>query len=64
MDQELATATRGRVQLVLNKEIRKANMDINKVCKRFSNVGVLEINNINKEIRKANMDINKVCKIQ
>jgi hypothetical protein len=33
---------------IVNKEIRKANMDINKVCKRFNNVEVLEINNISR----------------
>jgi lysophospholipase L1-like esterase len=33
---------------IVNKEIRKANMDINKVCKRFSNVEVLEIDNISR----------------
>jgi hypothetical protein len=27
---------------IVNKEIRKANMDINKVCKRLSNVEVLQ----------------------
>jgi hypothetical protein len=31
---------------IVNKEIRKANMDINKVCKRFRNVKVLDISNI------------------
>jgi lysophospholipase L1-like esterase len=33
---------------IVNKEIRKANMDINKVCKRFSNVEALEINKISR----------------
>jgi hypothetical protein len=33
---------------IVNKEIRKANMDINKVCNRFSNVEVLEIDNISR----------------
>jgi hypothetical protein len=33
---------------IVNKEIRKANMDINKVCKRFRNVEVLDINNISR----------------
>ena len=28
---------------IVNKEIRKANVDINKVCKRFRNVKVLDI---------------------
>jgi lysophospholipase L1-like esterase len=33
---------------VVNKEIRKANIDISKVCKRFRNVEVLDISNISR----------------
>jgi hypothetical protein len=33
---------------VVNKEIRKANMDINKVCKRFRNVKVLDLSNVSR----------------
>jgi uncharacterized protein YacL len=33
---------------IVNREIRKANMDISKVCKRFRNVEVLDINNISR----------------
>jgi uncharacterized protein YacL len=33
---------------IINKEIRKAKMDINKVCKRFRNVEVLDINNVSR----------------
>jgi hypothetical protein len=33
---------------IVNKEIRKANIDISKLCKRFRNVEVLEISNISR----------------
>jgi hypothetical protein len=33
---------------IINKEISKANMDINKVCKRFRDVKVLDISNISR----------------
>jgi hypothetical protein len=33
---------------VVNKEIRKANVDINKICKRFRNVMVLDLSNVSK----------------
>jgi hypothetical protein len=32
----------------VNKEIRKANIDISKVCKRFRNVKILDISNISR----------------
>jgi hypothetical protein len=33
---------------IINKEIKKANMDINKVCRRFRNAKVLVISNISR----------------
>jgi hypothetical protein len=33
-------------ELVVNKEIRKANEDINKICKRFRNVKVLDLSSV------------------
>jgi GTPase SAR1 family protein len=33
---------------VVNKEVKKANMVINKVCRRFRNVKVLDISNISR----------------
>jgi hypothetical protein len=48
---------------IANKEIRKANKDINKVCKRFSNVEALEINNISRACyTRHGQHINKIGK--
>jgi lysophospholipase L1-like esterase len=48
---------------IVNKEIRKENMDINKVCKRFSNVEVLEINNISRACyTRYGQHLNKIGK--
>jgi hypothetical protein len=48
---------------IVNKEIRKANMDINKVCKRFRNVEVLEINNISSaRYTRHGENLNKIDK--
>jgi hypothetical protein len=33
---------------VVNKEIRKAIVDINKICKRFRNVKVLVVSNVSR----------------
>jgi lysophospholipase L1-like esterase len=35
---------------IANKEIRKANIDIYKICKRFKNIKVLDISNISREL--------------
>jgi hypothetical protein len=49
---------------VVNKEIRKANMDINKVWKRFSNVEELEINNISRACcTRHGQHLNKIGKV-
>jgi lysophospholipase L1-like esterase len=49
---------------IVNKEIRKANMDINKVCKRFSNVEVLEIHNISRACYTRHVQhLNKTGKV-
>jgi hypothetical protein len=34
----------------LNQEIRKANVDINKICKGFRNVEVLDLGSVSKFI--------------
>jgi hypothetical protein len=48
---------------IVNREIRKANMDVNKVCKRFRNVEVLEINNISRACyTRHGQHLNKIGK--
>jgi hypothetical protein len=48
---------------IVNKEIRKANMDKNKVCKRFRNVEVLDINNISRTCHtRHGQHLNKIGK--
>jgi replicative DNA helicase len=49
---------------IVNREIRKANMDINKVCKRFRNVEVLDITNISRACyTRHGQHLNKTCKL-
>jgi hypothetical protein len=49
---------------IVNKKIREANMDINKVCKRFRNVEVLDINNISRACHtRHGQHLNKIGKM-
>jgi hypothetical protein len=48
---------------IVNEEIRKANMVINKVCKRFRNVKVLDISNISRACHtRHGQHLNKIGK--